>query len=191
MWSGASTNIPSRRISCDCLALYPRASFGRHRPLRHSAKEVSHIRTSSKLRQNAAMDLPQYDAPLTWRICRLFVAFNWRHFTSTSLTPSLAKASTSANQDVLWLRNIRAIARPTGRGLVPSATDVQTTDSPRPHPDRVRNQAVNMFSPRPQPRPQSFLSATVSRAANVRVHPQSSNYPCPASIRAGFTPGTA
>ena len=41
---------------------YLRAIFGRHHPLNHSANETNRIRTSVKLRQNAATDLSQFVA---------------------------------------------------------------------------------------------------------------------------------
>jgi hypothetical protein len=46
----------------DDLQEYLRAIFGRHHPLNYSANEASRIRTSGKLRQNAATELSQFVA---------------------------------------------------------------------------------------------------------------------------------
>jgi hypothetical protein len=58
-------NIPEHPIKANLSRLscpYLRAIFGRHHPLRHSANEVSRIRSTVKMRQKAATDLSQYDA---------------------------------------------------------------------------------------------------------------------------------
>jgi hypothetical protein len=56
---------------------------------------------------------------------------------------------------------------------------VQSENGPHPRHDRVRVQSVTVFSPRPQPRPQSAHVRGRIRAANVRVRSLSLNNPCP------------
>src|SRR5208283_4049822 len=103
------------RLSCP----YLRAIFGRHHPLRHSANETSRIRTSVKLRQNAATNLSR------------FVAFCHREFAAICrLQPkafhahkpySFASEGFGVREKVaVWTRYVRAIGRHDGRGLVQS-----------------------------------------------------------------------
>jgi len=101
----------------------------------------------------------------------------------------------------LLLRQRRSLRPRNGRGLnaecprhsparqpwqCPVRDRVQSENSPHPRHDRVRVQSVTVFSPRPQPRPQSVHVRDRGRAANIRVQPLSVNNPrpCPDHSRA-------
>jgi hypothetical protein len=77
------------------------------------------------------------------------------------------------------MRNIRVKCRHDGRRLVQSAT------ASNPKTVRVRAPTVSASNPRP------CIGRDCVRAANVRMQPVSSNYPCPGRICAGFTSGSA
>ena len=92
----------------------------------------------------------------------------------------------------LLLRQRRFLRPQNGRGLnaecprhsparqpwqCPVRDRVQSENSPHPRHDRIRVQSVTVFSPRPQPRPQSVHVRDRIRAANVRVQPLSVNNP--------------
>ena len=120
---------------------------------------------------------------------RLTIFMSYRTIT---VTPSLF------HTQALPLRQRRFLRPQNGRGLnaecprhsparqpwpCPVRDRAQSENSPYPRHDRVRVQSVTVFSPRPQPLPQSVHVRDRIRAANVRVQPLSVNNPCPCPVR--------
>lgn len=88
-----------------------------------------------------------------------------------------------------------------GRGTSAPKAGVMAVAMSRPRPSPVRKLSVSAPRPcpqpvfdhaqvTPQPRPRPVHVRDRGQAANVRIQPVTSNYPCPVRIRARFTSGS-